>query len=209
MRAICRAHLILLNFITIIIFSEQHEPWRRSEWSRGLRRGSTAPRFLGFPVRIPPGHAYLCLINVVCCQVELSVTERRLFQRSPTEFGVSECDQRGLDPIELSSYHETLVMQFPASCTSSLLKMFLFTLVRKRGGTRRTVPLILNLSSRWRWVVNFAPRPLYSCGRSGWASEPGWTVLEKIISFPYLLGPNVSWLCCWDEIQTGVTCCQV
>jgi len=27
----------------------------------------------------------------------------------------------------------------------------------------------------------------------GWMSrEPGWTVLAKIISFPYLLGPNVS-----------------
>jgi hypothetical protein len=101
MRAICRAHLILLDFITIIIFSEQHESRRWSEWPRGLRRGSTAPRFLGFPVRIPPGHAYLCLINVVCCQVEVSVTGRWLFQRSPTDCGVSECERRGLGPLEL------------------------------------------------------------------------------------------------------------
>jgi hypothetical protein len=54
MRAIYRAHLILLDFITLIIFSEQHESCSRFQWPRGLRHGSTAPRFLGLPVRIPP-----------------------------------------------------------------------------------------------------------------------------------------------------------
>jgi hypothetical protein len=34
----------------------------------------------------------LSLVNVVCCQVEVSVTGRSLIQRSPTECGVSESD---------------------------------------------------------------------------------------------------------------------
>jgi hypothetical protein len=32
------------------------------------------------------GHGCLCLVNVVCCQVEISATDRSLVQRSPTEF---------------------------------------------------------------------------------------------------------------------------
>ena len=31
-------------------------------------------------------------MNVVCCQVEVSASGRPLVQRSPTEYGVSECD---------------------------------------------------------------------------------------------------------------------
>jgi hypothetical protein len=33
------------------------------------------------------------LMSVVCCQAEFSATGRSLVQRSPTECGVSECDQ--------------------------------------------------------------------------------------------------------------------
>jgi hypothetical protein len=29
-------------------------------------------------------------------------------------------------------------------------------------------PRILDLGSRWRWVVSFTPRPLYSQGKSPW-----------------------------------------
>jgi hypothetical protein len=36
------------------------------------------------------GHGCLSLVNVVCCQVEVSA--KGLVQRSPTECGVSECD---------------------------------------------------------------------------------------------------------------------
>jgi hypothetical protein len=44
----------------------------------------------GFESR--PGRRELSLEKVVCCQVEISTTDRSLVQRSPTEFGVSECD---------------------------------------------------------------------------------------------------------------------
>jgi hypothetical protein len=62
----------------------------RSQWPRGLRRGSTAARLLGLWVRIPPGHGCLSLVSVVCCQVEVSTTGWSLVQRSPTECGVSK-----------------------------------------------------------------------------------------------------------------------
>jgi len=45
----------------------------RSQWSRGLRRGSAAARLLGLWVRIPPG-AWMSVVSVMCCQVEVSVT---------------------------------------------------------------------------------------------------------------------------------------
>ena len=38
-------------------------------------------------------HGYLCLVNVVRCQVQVSATDRSLVQRSPTECGVSEYDR--------------------------------------------------------------------------------------------------------------------
>jgi len=46
------------------------------------------------------------------------------------------------------------------------------------------VPLILDLGTRWRWVVSSTPRPLYPQGRSPWypldrrlggLPEPIWT----------------------------------
>jgi hypothetical protein len=37
------------------------------------------------------GHGYLSVVNVVCCQVEVSATSRSLVQRSPTDSGASLC----------------------------------------------------------------------------------------------------------------------
>jgi hypothetical protein len=39
------------------------------------------------------GDECLSVVSVVCCQVEVSATGRSLVQRSPTECGVSECDE--------------------------------------------------------------------------------------------------------------------
>ena len=39
------------------------------------------------------GHGCLSLVSVVCCYVEVSVSDRSLVQRGPTECGVSECDR--------------------------------------------------------------------------------------------------------------------
>ena len=60
----------------------------RSQWPRGLRHGSAAPRFLGFRFRIPPRACLsvcLSVVSVVCYQVEVSTTDRSLVQSNCTE----------------------------------------------------------------------------------------------------------------------------
>jgi len=57
----------------------------RSQWPRGLRRGSATANFLGFRVRIPPGHECLYFVSIVCCQVAVFASGWSLVQRSPTE----------------------------------------------------------------------------------------------------------------------------
>jgi hypothetical protein len=59
---------------------------RRSQWPRDLRRRSAAKRLLGSWVRIPPWA--VCLVQCLCCQVEVSATGRSFVQRSPTDCGV-------------------------------------------------------------------------------------------------------------------------
>ena len=62
----------------------------RSQWPRGLRGRSSAARLPRLWVRIPPG-AWMSIVNVVCCQVEVSATNWSLDQRSPTYCGASSC----------------------------------------------------------------------------------------------------------------------
>jgi hypothetical protein len=65
----------------------------RSQWPRGLRRGSAAARLLGLWVRIPRRHECLTLLSVVFCQVEVSAPGWSLVQRRRTECSVSEFDR--------------------------------------------------------------------------------------------------------------------
>ena len=60
----------------------------RSQWQSGLRRRCTAAHLLGLRVPIPLG-AWISLVTVVCCQVEVSETGRSFVQRSPADCGVS------------------------------------------------------------------------------------------------------------------------
>jgi sugar phosphate permease len=55
----------------------------RSQWPRGLRRGSAAYHLLGLRVRIPQ-RAWMS----VCCVVEVSAMGLSLLKGSPTECGV-------------------------------------------------------------------------------------------------------------------------
>ena len=116
-RATCPTHLILLDFTTRTISGKEYRSlnsslcnflhlnyntvsnynrhnvkFRPSQWPRGLRRGSAAARLLGLWVRIPR-EAWM-FVSVVCCQVEVSASGRSLVQRSPTECGVSVCDDK-------------------------------------------------------------------------------------------------------------------
>ena len=49
-----------------------------------LRRGNAAGRLLGLRVRMSPG-AWMYVLSVVCCKLEVSGSGRSLVQRSPTE----------------------------------------------------------------------------------------------------------------------------
>ena len=62
----------------------------RSHWPRCLRRSSAASRLLRLSVRIPPG-AWMFVVSVVCCQLEISATGWSLSQRSPTDCDASLC----------------------------------------------------------------------------------------------------------------------
>jgi len=56
----------------------------------GLRRKSAAARLLRLWVRIL-SESWMSVVNVVCCQVEVSATSWSLVQRSPTDCGASLC----------------------------------------------------------------------------------------------------------------------
>jgi hypothetical protein len=64
---------------------------RRSQCPRRLRRRSSAARLLRVWVRIPRGAWIFIAVSVVFCQVEVSVTDWSLVQRSPTDCGASLC----------------------------------------------------------------------------------------------------------------------
>jgi hypothetical protein len=86
---------ILSNMISIY---QDFGWWRmtlyRSQWQRGLRHGSAAACLLVMWVRIPLWHGCLYFVNVVCCQVEVSVTGWSLLQRVlPSVLCVTECDR--------------------------------------------------------------------------------------------------------------------
>lgn len=62
-------------------------------WPHSLGRDSATARLLGLWERIPP-RAWLSVpLNVVCCQVQVSVRGRLLGQRNSTDCRVSECDK--------------------------------------------------------------------------------------------------------------------
>ena len=62
---------------------------RRSQWPRGLRRGSAAARWLGLRVRIPLGK--WMSVSYECCVLSVRILCVRLI--TPIECGVSKCDR--------------------------------------------------------------------------------------------------------------------
>jgi hypothetical protein len=61
-------------------------------------------------------------------------------------------------------------------------------------GRRRIAPLILKLGTRWWWVVNFTPRPLYPRER-----KPVITELEPVWA------PDLVWAFCRREKSLATT----
>ena len=71
-----------------ILYTDHRRPRR----SRCLRRGFAAARLLGLRVRIPPG-AWMFVVSVMCCQVEVCATGWSVFQRNLSKCDVSGCDR--------------------------------------------------------------------------------------------------------------------
>ena len=61
------------------------------QWPRDLRRGSVAARLLGLRFRIPQ-LAWMPVVSVVWCNIEVSAADRSPVQRSRAECGASECN---------------------------------------------------------------------------------------------------------------------
>jgi len=95
-------HVIFISLMTITC---------RRLWPRSLRRKSAVSRLLGLRVRIPPV-ALMSVVGFVCLQVEVTVTNRSLVQRSPTVCGVSQCDLNALNsnlsPYSLLCFYQYL-----------------------------------------------------------------------------------------------------
>jgi hypothetical protein len=82
--------LLLLFWFETAILSQSLCNMCRSQWPRGLRYRSSAARLLRPCVRIPP-RAWMFVVSVLCCQVEVSATIWSLVQRSSTDCGASLC----------------------------------------------------------------------------------------------------------------------
>ena len=77
--------LLIISLLLLNVWS-----FCRSQWPRGLRRGSTAACLLGLWVRIPPG--LWMSVSCECCALSGTglCTGWSLVQRSPTDYHVSE-----------------------------------------------------------------------------------------------------------------------
>jgi hypothetical protein len=62
-------------------------------------------RFLGLRVRIPPA-AWMSVVSVVCCQIDVSASDWSLVQRSPNECGVyNKVWSRNLNNVEVLAHY--------------------------------------------------------------------------------------------------------
>ena len=86
-------------------------------WSKACVCGRSLAGVVGSN---PAGDFDVChLLSVLCCQVEVSVTDRSLVQRNPTECGLSVCD-RGI----------SVMRHWPIRGCRVKEKLFLFRITR-------------------------------------------------------------------------------
>ena len=91
----CTFNVILRHFCVIIFVVEKQQVLDilkvcRSQWPLGLSCGSAVFACWERGFESCRGHRCLSFVTVVLCEVEVSVTDWSLVQRSPTECGVSE-----------------------------------------------------------------------------------------------------------------------
>jgi hypothetical protein len=94
--SVCRLHPFLQQSIlvyastaaeTTTYQSSSSNEISRPQWPHGLSRGSARTRLLVCGFESLRGHGFL--LSVECCQVEVSASGWSLFQRSPTQCGLT------------------------------------------------------------------------------------------------------------------------
>jgi hypothetical protein len=78
----------------------------RSQWPRGLRRGSGAVHLLGLWVPISSGNVCLSLVSALYCQVEVSTSCWSSVQERPTDCGW--CPKTVIAKSHMGSYDPEL-----------------------------------------------------------------------------------------------------
>ena len=72
------------------LYTSPYSNLSRSQWPRGLWRGSAAARLLGLGFESLRSNGCLSVVSVMCCQVEVPSSGWSLVQRNPTECEVCE-----------------------------------------------------------------------------------------------------------------------
>jgi hypothetical protein len=134
----------------------------RSQWPRGLRRGSAAARLLGLWFRIPPGHGCLSLVSIVCCHLEVFAKGWSLAQRSPTECDSEASIERGPWPNRgrcamnrrIRCMKSTPQMRFSLFWDVTRRRL---AFIYRRFGTNYPSHLQVS-SSFWRWDRYVVPK---------------------------------------------------
>jgi hypothetical protein len=89
----------------------------QSQWPCCLRRRFSVARLLRSWVRIPP-RAWMFVVSVVCCQVEISVTDWSLVQRSPTDCGAPCVWSRNLENEEAKARYRAVENTTTMGCNA-------------------------------------------------------------------------------------------
>jgi len=94
----------------------------------------------------------------------------------------------GWEPVMVSPSNTNLTHFIKSNSRGAAFPVHSMKIYSSRG----MASLSFNFGTRWRWMVNFTPMPLYPCGRTyipielegGWAPEPFWTFQWKLFLLP-------------------------
>jgi hypothetical protein len=133
------------------------------------------------------GHECLCLVNVVCCQVEVSASGWSLVQRSPTDCAASECDCKALDNEDASAHYgmsrhgEGCVGRIRTATTSNKK-------IKRDASVLWMLPIVTvhSESATWKWTVT---------EEHGCIWQFQFTASRQRRSIPYIgMEPTLKWL---------------
>jgi hypothetical protein len=172
--------LIILAKLTVVRCSMiVYKKVRRSQWPRGLRRGSATVRLLWSWVRIPP-RAWMSVLWVLCVIRYSSL--RRADHSSRGVLPSAVCltvivrPRQRAGPAPLRTVVPWKTKQNLCQIQNTTLLKILYVekgevvpvqAMKAYRGSRGIAPLVFNIGTVWRWVATFTPRPQSRYGRFG------------------------------------------